>query len=100
MFEALLNNTHFNHKPAPGVIARIGPKGVQWNANAEYGDLTNELDNLEMADPLTEAKRVKLMSRLREEKERLDLLQDQQRILEKIAAQRGPGTLHNDLKLP
>jgi len=99
VFEALAGNEYLGRDRASQVIARIGPEGIEWRRDAPGNDeFESPCDTTD--DSFTEARRAQLMSSLLEEQRRLERLHEEQEKLRHIAQKRGPGSLHDDLKLP
>ena len=99
MFEALADNARLDRNRSSHVLARIGPEGVEWTRHAP------KVEGLETAltspaNLFTEARRARLLSSLKEDQRRLELLHEEQKVLKHIARQRGPGSLHDDLMSP
>lgn len=80
------------------IIARIGPSGVEWRAGRLTGDLPED-EHITTADSLKEALRVSALTAIRKQQQQWRHLQEEREILTEIADQRGPGSLHDDLKL-
>lgn len=98
MIEVFENNEFSIEALNQEIIARIGPNGVEWRAGRLTEDL-HEDDQKTTTTSIEEARRVCALSALRKQEQQWRSLQEEQEVLAEIARERGPGSLHDDLKL-